>query len=154
MRREQQHSSIPVPRFQSGCETISHTGGTYSHNGMMDYTRFPISELHLGKFPDSIEFQSWKVNFKTEVCSKSADPRLTMHWRSKKVEIAKSIGELMTPRSIVERTDFPDNDLLDAMIASALKRLLNKHSHFRKRVSVEEQRAQKYDQFLRGRQNG
>ena len=42
--------------------------------------------------------------------------------------------------------------MLDAMIASALKRLLNKHVHFRKRVSVQEQRAQNYDQFLQGRQ--
>ena len=32
--------------------------------------------------------------------------------------------------------------MLDAMIAFALKRLLDKHIHFRKRVSVEEQRAQ------------
>ena len=36
------------------------------------------------------------------------------------------------------------------MIASALKRLLDNHVHFRKRASVEEQRAQKYDRFLRG----
>ena len=42
--------------------------------------------------------------------------------------------------------------MLDAMIASALKKLLNTHIHFRKRVSVEEQRAQKSDRFLRGRQ--
>ena len=38
------------------------------------------------------------------------------------------------------------------MIASALKKLLNMQSNFRKRVSVEEQRAQKDDRFLRGRQ--
>ena len=75
-----------------------------------------------------------------------------MHW-IKEVEIAKSIDELMTSRSIVERTDFPDFDMLDAMIASALKKLLNTQIHFRKRVSVEEQRAQTYDRFLRGRQN-
>ena len=42
--------------------------------------------------------------------------------------------------------------MLDAMISSALKRLLDKHVHFRKRASVEEQRAQKYDRFLGGRQ--
>ena len=77
-----------------------------------------------------------KVNFKNEVCSKSADPHLTMHW-IKEVEIAKSTDELVTSRSIVWRTDFPDFDMLDAMIASALKRLLDKHVHFRKRVSVE-----------------
>ena len=58
----------------------------------------------------------------------------------------------MTSRSIVERTDFTDNDLLDAIIASALKKLLDKHVHFRRRASVEEQRAQKYNRFLRGRQ--
>ena len=55
-------------------------------------------------------------------------------------------------RSIVERTDFLDFDVFDAMIASALKKL-HTHVHFRKkRVSVEEQRAQKHEEFLRGRQ--
>ena len=43
---------------------LNHTGGTCSHSGMMDYPTLPISEMHLGKFPDSMEFQSWKVNFK------------------------------------------------------------------------------------------
>ena len=76
-----------------------------------------------------------------------------MQW-IKEVEIAKSIGELVTSRSIVEGSDFPDYDMLDAMIASALKKLLDKHVHFRRRVSVEEQRAQKYDRLLRGRQIG
>ena len=42
--------------------------------------------------------------------------------------------------------------MFDAMIASALKKLLNTQSTFRKRASVEEQRAQKHDRFLRGRQ--
>ena len=68
MRREPQHSSIPLPRFQSGGGLLNHTGGTYSHSGMIDYPRFPMSELHFGKFLDTVEFQSWKVNFKTEVC--------------------------------------------------------------------------------------
>ena len=83
-----------------------------------------------------MEFQSWKVNIKTEVCSKTADPHLTMQW-IKEVEIAKSIDELMTSRSIVGRADFLDYDMLDAMIASASKKLLDKHVHFRRRrVSV------------------
>ena len=82
------------------------------------------------------------AHHETEVCSKSADPHLTMHW-IKEVEIGKSIDELRTSRSIVVRTDFPDYDTLDAMIASSLKKLLNTHVHFRKRTSVDEQRAQK-----------
>ena len=109
MRREPQNSSIPVPRFRSGSGMLNHTGGTYSHNVVIDYPRFPIAEIHLGKFPDSVEFGSWKVNIKTEVCSKTADPHLTMHW-IKEVEIAKSIDELVTSRSTVARSDFPDYD--------------------------------------------
>ena len=66
-----------------------------------------------------------------------------MHW-IKEVEIAKSIDELMTSRSIVVRHDFPDNDMPDVMIASALKKLLTS-VHIWKRGSVEEQRAQKYE---------
>ena len=104
-----------------------------------------------GNSCESVEFPSWKVNFKTEVCSKSADPHLTMHWITE-VEMAMSIGELMTSRSIFGRNDFPDYDMLNALIASALKRLLDKHIHFHKRVSVEEHRAQNYDRFLRGRE--
>ena len=44
----------------------------------------------MGALPDSVDFLSWKVNIKTEVCSKTADPHLTMHW-IKEVVIAKSI---------------------------------------------------------------
>ena len=57
---------------------------------MIDYPRLPISELHLGNVLDD-GIQSWKVNFKTEVCSESADPHLTMHW-IKEVVIAETIG--------------------------------------------------------------
>ena len=143
MRREPQNSSTPVPRFQREAGLLNHTGGIYSHSGMIDYPRFPISEWHLGKIHDSMEFQSWKVNFKTEVCSKSADAHLSMQ-QIKEVD--------MTSQSIAGRRNFLDCDILDAMIASALGRLLDKHFHIRKRVRVEEQRAQKYDRFLRRRQ--
>ena len=132
-------------------EKKNHTGGTCSHGCMIDYPRFPISALHPGKILTLWNFKSWKVHFKTEVCAKSVDPHLTMHW-IKEVETAKSIDELMTSRSIMERTYFPDYDMLDAKIASALKKLLDMHVHFRRRASVEEQRAQKYDRFLRRRQ--
>ena len=41
-----------------------------------------------------MEFQSWKIHFKTEVCSKTAGPHLSVHW-IKEVEIAKSIDHLI-----------------------------------------------------------
>ena len=41
--------------------------------------------------------------------------------------------------------------VLDARIASALNRIIH-NSHFKRRISLEEQKAQKPDRFLRGRQ--
>ena len=114
MRLKLQNSSIPVTRFQSLSGLLNHTGGTCSHGGMIGCPKFQFSELRLGKFHDSMDLRSWKVNFKTEACSNSADPHVTKHW-IKEVQIAKSIYELMTPRSIVERNEFPDYDMLDAM---------------------------------------
>ena len=42
-------------------------------------------------------------------------------------------------------------EVLDARIASALNRIIH-NSHFRRKISLEEQKAQKEDRFLRGRQ--
>ena len=63
-----------------------------------------------------------------------------MLWIEEVANMHQTIVELVTSRSIVAQ-NFPDFDVLDAMIASALKQLLNTLSTFRKRVSVEEQRA-------------
>ena len=53
----------------------------------------------------------------------------------REVEIAESMDDLLTSRSITGRQDFTGYDMLDAMIASVLKELLT-HVHFVKRVSV------------------
>ena len=45
----------------------------------------------------------------------------------------------------------PNFEVLDARIASALNKIIH-NSHFKKRISLEEQEAQKQDRFLRGRQ--
>ena len=54
-------------------------------------------------------------------------------------------------RSILENTHLPNFELLDARITSALNRIIQ-NSHFKKKVSLEEQEAQKEDRFPRGRQ--
>ena len=104
---------------------------------------FLLRNLNLAKFPDPVEFQSWWTNFRAEVCLKTADPQVTMLWITE-VEIAKSTDELKASRSIVGRTDFVDIDTIDSMIASALQKIVP----FRKRVFVEEQRAQIHDRFF------
>ena len=45
----------------------------------------------------------------------------------------------------------PDFEVLDAKIASALNRIIH-NTRFKKKVSLEEQKVQKEDRFLRGRQ--
>ena len=110
---------------------LNHSGGNFlTVVRMMDYPRIPVSELNLGKFLNFMEFQSWKVNFRNEVCLRTADPQNT--------------DELLTSRSITGRRDFTDYEMLDAMIASALKKLLNTQINFRRRVRFEEQSAQKH----------
>ena len=45
----------------------------------------------------------------------------------------------------------PNFEVLDARIASTLNKIIH-NSHFKRRISLEEQKAQKQDRFLRGRQ--
>ena len=67
MKRESMITPIQPPHFQSR-SGMDHTGGTFSHVGMMDYPRVPNTEWNLGQFPDSMELHRWKLNFRTEVC--------------------------------------------------------------------------------------
>ena len=71
----------------------------------------------------------------------------------KEGDIAKTIDELVTSRSITGQHNFPDFDILDAMIDFVSPEEASQHAaNFRKRESVEEKRAQNSDRFLRGRQ--
>ena len=58
--------------------------------------------------------------------------------------------ELKSSRSVAGE-DFPNFEMLDAKIASALNKIIQ-NSHFKKKVSLEEQKGQWEDRFLRGRQ--
>ena len=61
-----------------------------------------------------------------------------------------SLEKLKSSRSVADNV-FPYFEMLDAKIASALNKIIQ-NSHFKKKVSLEEQKAQKEDRFLRGRQ--
>ena len=70
-----------------------------------------------------------------------------MHW-IKEVEMVDSVDELKSSSS-VRGIRMPDFEVLDARIASALNRIIH-NSHFKRRISLEEQKAHKEDRFLRG----
>ena len=65
-------------------------------------------------------------------------------------EMVDSLDELKSPRSVCGK-DFPDFELLDAKMSSALNKI-TQNSQFKKKVSLEEQKAQKEDRFPRARQ--
>ena len=68
----------------------------------------------------------------------------------KEVEMVESVDDLKSSRSITG-TPSPDFEWLDAKIASAMNRIIQ-NTRFKRKVSLEEQKAQKDDRFLRGRQ--
>ena len=70
-----------------------------------------------------------------------------MHNFSRKLCI---VDDLMSSSSI-RGIQMPNFEVLDARIASALNNIIH-NSHFKRRISLEEQKAQKQERFLRCRQ--
>ena len=66
------------------------------------------------------------------------------------MEMVDSVDDLRSSSS-TRGIQMPNFEVLDARIAPALNRIIH-DSHFKRRISLEEQKAQKQDRFLRGRQ--
>ena len=95
-------------------------------------------------------FSCWKIRFKTQVsaCSGSSSEAMLL---TTEVEMVDSVDDLKSSRSIQRNTYFQNFEMLDARIAPALNKAIQ-NSYFKKKVILEEQKAQKEDRFLRGRQ--
>ena len=85
--------------------------------------------------------------WKAPTCSQF--PTEAMQW-IKEVELVDSVDDLRSSLSI-RGISMPNFEVLDARTASALNKIIH-NSHFKRRISLEEQKAQKQDRFLRGRQ--
>ena len=130
---------ISLPKYQWNVES-------YWWKFSRWYEGWPIELLE-----NFLTWWNFKVGQTTSVLRFAYDQAiLTMLW-NKEVEIAKSNAHFVTSRSIAVRDDFLDFDMLDAMIASALKKLLNTLSNSRnskcRRAGSSERRP-----FLRWRQ--
>ena len=66
------------------------------------------------------------------------------------MELVDSVDELRSSSS-TRGMSMPNIEVLEARIASALNKIIH-NSHLKRRISLEEQKAQKQDRFLRGRQ--
>ena len=139
-------------RCQSGPSaknSVIFSGGDSSKNYGADQQRLQISDLHFDKFPTPAAFACWKIRFKTELCTCSQFPTEAMQW-IKEVDLVDSVDELRSSSSI-RGISMPNFEVLNARIASALNNIIH-NSQFKTRISLEEQKAQKQDSFLRGRQ--
>ena len=137
-------------RCQSGPsakDSVIFSGGSKNYGA--DQQRLQISALHFDKFPAPATFACWKIRFKTEVCTCSQFPTEAMQW-IKEVEMVDSVDDFKSSSS-TRGISMPNFEVLDARIASALNRIIH-NSHFMRRISVVEQKSQKQDSFLRGRQ--
>ena len=151
---EKNENQTPVQdqRCQSGPsakDSVIFSGGDYSKNYGADQQRLKISDLHFDKFPTPTTVACWKIRCKTEVCTCSQFRTEAMLW-IKEVEMVESVDDLKSSCSI-RGSQTPDFEVLDAKIASALNRIIH-NTRFKKKVSLEEQKAKKEDRCLRGRQ--
>ena len=123
--------------------------GGFSKNYWADQQRLQMSDPHFDKFTTPATFACWKMRFKTEVCTCSQFSTEAMLW-IKEVEMVDSVDDLKSSCS-VRGIQMPNFDVLDEKIASALNRIIH-NTLFRRRISLERQKAQKEDRFFRGRQ--
>ena len=151
---EKNENQTPVQdqRCQSGpsakSSVIPSEGDSLKNYGA-DQQRLQISDLHSDKFPTPATLACWKIRFKTEVCTCSQFPTEAMQW-IKEVEMVDSVDDLKSWSS-TRGVPMPNFQVRDVRIASALNKI-NHNSHFKRRISLEEQKAQKQDRFLHGRQ--
>ena len=135
-------------RCQSGPsarDSVVPSEGGFSKNYGADQQQLQISDPHCDKISTSATFAWWKIRFKTEVCTCSQFPTEAMHW----IKEVDSVDDLKSSCS-VRGIRMPDFEVLNAKIASALNRIIH-NTQFKRKVSLEEQKSQKEDRFLRGR---
>ena len=129
----QNYGAIPMPTFASGPVELP-------QNYVVGQQRQQMSELQFDKFPNPQSFLVWKFDSKPQ-----SPPVLIFHRM-----LCCGSAESKSSRSVYGK-DFPNFEMLDAKIASALNKIIQ-NSQFKKKVILEEQEAQKEDRFLRGRQ--
>ena len=146
MARTKSRSEMPVWTVS---QKFSHLQGDTFKNYGADQQRLQISDLHFDKFTTPAKFACWEIRLKTGACTCSQLPTEAMQW-IKEVEMVESVDDLKSS-CCVRGFSMPNFEVLDARIASALNKIID-NSHLKRRISLEEQKAQKQDRFFRGRQ--
>ena len=113
--------------------------------------KLEFREAHQQSLTEMEELRKFQSStFDTIARRKLIEDQNTILELFKEVELVESVDELRTSSSI-RGISMPNFEVLDARIASALNRIIH-YTQFKRKVSLEEQKAQKEDRFLRGRQ--
>ena len=138
--------TIPMPTFATRPLTTSSTMPVkLPQNNMVGQQRQQTSELHFVKFLNPQSFLVRNVRFKNQVTACSDFPSDAVLW-IKEVETVDSLDELKSSRSVYGK-DFPNFEMLDGKIASALNKIIQ-NSQLKKKVSLEEQKPKKRTGFF------
>ena len=113
-------------------------------NYMVEQQRQQISELQFDKYPNPQSFLVWKIRFKTQVTTCSDFPSDAMLW-IKEVEMVDSLDELKSSRWVCWKEFSAAREDCLCSEQDHPKFLLQEEG-------LEEEKAQKEDRFLRGRQ--
>ena len=136
--RQKQDQDLRCKSGPSAKNSVIFSGGDPSKNYGADQQRLHISDLHFDKFPTLATFACWKI----KVCTCSQFPTEAMQWITE-VELVDSVDDFRSSLS-ARGIRMPDFEVLDAKIASALNRIIH-NTPFQKKVSLEEEKAQKED---------
>ena len=130
---EQNKGTIPLPMFASRPSTMSssipggHSAESHGWTAKTANIRAAIRQV-----PHSTFIFCWKMRFKNQVTICSDFPPDAMLWINE-VEMPDSSDELKSSRSVIGK-NFPNFEMLDAKIASALNKIkIIKNSHFKKK---------------------
>ena len=123
---ERNRDTIPTLRFARKPSTMNSflpAEGAYPQNCMADQQCLQILELQFDNFSTPSTFSCWKTRFKTQISASSGSPSETMLC-IKEVEMIDSVDDKKSSRSIEGYTHFPNFEMLDARIASALNKII------------------------------
>ena len=147
--RPKQDSDLRCQSGPSAKDSVIFSGGDSEKTYGADQQRLQISDLHFHKLTYTSNVCLLKDKVQDRGMYLFTFPTEAMHW-IKEVEMVDSVDESRSSSS-TRGISMPNFEVLDARIASALNKIIH-NSHFKRKINLEEQKAQKEDRFLRGRQ--
>ena len=150
-KRQEQNQDLRCQTGPSAKDSVIPCGGDSSKSYGADQKRLQISDLHFDNTSlHQPRFACWKLRFKTEVCTCSQFPTEAMQWIQRS-GVGWFSGWIVDLRHLLvvfqcRILKYSMRGLPQHWTKSSIILLL------KRRISLEEQRAQKEDRFLRGRQ--